>query len=140
MPDSAIAMPAAAGLAAGVLLIAIFAIWAGNLPARPYVSTVTIVRDAGVANGDGSGSSKTFDPPVITVVMGVNNTVMWVNQDVVPYWIEPDTNDDPGFVAATKDVLITSDHPFQYTFTKEGKFGYHSKPWMQGEVNVLPAR
>ncbi|MEO9294330.1 MAG: hypothetical protein ABI347_01875 [Nitrososphaera sp.] len=146
MSDSSVLPAAAAGLAAGILLIAIFAAWMGNnllLPPtatstpRQHVSRVTILQDADVQN---SGSSRAFDPPVITVVIGVNNTVMWKAEGAGIYWIEPDKNDDPGFVAATKGVLISRDHSFQYTFTKEGKFGYHSRPWMMGEVDVLPAR
>lgn len=132
-------MPVGVGFAAGILLIAIFAIWMGNPPATQFnssnmnVSKVVILEGAGLQN-----SGRTFEPQVITVQLGVNNTVLWINKDSIPYWIEPNTNDDPNFVAATKDVLITPDHHFQYTFTKEGKFDYHSKPWMLGEVDVLP--
>ena len=130
-----IALPAIAGLAAGVFMIAIFVMWAGNLPARQYISKVTIPADAELAS-----IGKTFEPQVITVMIGVNNTVVWTTEGAGVFWIEPNRYDDPDFAAATKGVLITPDHPFQYTFTKEGKLGYHSKPWMMGEVDVLSAR
>lgn len=35
--------------------------------------------------------------------------------------------------------MITSQHTFNYTFTKVSKFDYHSKQGMLGEVNVLSA-
>ena len=75
------------------------------------------------------------------MVIGVNNTVRWVNQDVVTAWIAADNESDPAFYNATKDpVFILPNKTFDYTFVKTGEFGYHGKPWQRATVVVLPSQ
>ena len=57
-----------------------------------------------------AASSTTFEPKVTKVVIGVNNTVRWVNKDTVPTWIEADNNADPNFYNATKDTSSSMHH------------------------------
>lgn len=94
-------------------------------------------------------SGKNFEPRVITVVLGVNNTVQWVNSDFGLTFIEADNESDPAFYAVTEikqdarltDVslpnVLKTGESFEYTFTTPGEFGYHGKPWQRGTVVVL---
>ena len=62
---------------------------------EPAVSTVVFVE--GAASGDAPNNG--IAPKVITVVIGVNNTVRWTNQDSIPHGFPIPDNDniDPDF-------------------------------------------
>lgn len=68
--------------------------------------------------------SGNFEPSIIRVVVGTNNTVRWVNQDLVSYSVASDKDDDPGFFNATSDndgnttdqAWLNSRESFEYTF------------------------
>lgn len=96
-----------------------------------------------------------FEPETIAVVIGVNNTVRWENQDVTTHSVIASSEDDPLFYDATnlqcenddddscsvvssKNLLLPGE-TFEFTFTKPGVFDYHMvpHPHMQGTVIVL---
>ena len=76
-------------------------------------------------------SSPGYSPDIITVVIGVNNTVVWVNNDNMPHT-----------VTATNKLFdsgnLNAGDTFSYTFTSPGTYtygcSYHS--WMKGTVIV----
>jgi len=75
-----------------------------------------------------------YAPATITVVIGVNNTVQWTNNDVAPHTVTAvDKNFDSG-------EMNTGD-TFTYTFTTPGTYQYGCAyhPWMQGTVIVKAA-
>lgn len=91
-------------------------------------SIVQVTIPHGAANPDSTG----YSPSTITVEIGVNNTVRWVNNDTAPH------------------TVIATDHSFDsgnlnpgdawtYTFTKPGTYNYicTHHPWMKGTVIVL---
>lgn len=82
-------------------------------------------------------SSAGYSPSAITVVIGVNNTVIWLNNDTAPHTVTPST------VPATGNWSVGSGNlnhgqSYQFTFTAPGKYSYvcayHS--WMHGAVVV----
>jgi len=100
----------------------------------PQVTQVSIVNGAGT-----TPSSLGFSPETVTVVIGVNNTVTWTDND--------NTMDANGYlpthVVAANDTSFTSvglnpGDTFTYTFTTAGTFPYHCNvhPWMRGTVIV----
>ena len=143
MSDGNIA-PVIAGLAAGVALILVFSIFVQNalVATTRLISAVIIPEESSIGS-----SGNTFEPREIRVVIGYNNTVRWINHDSVPHFVEANTMDDPVFWNTTvNDVnhnnpssLLQPNDEFEFTFEKAGEFGYHSKPWMQGRVVVLPS-
>ena len=103
------------------------------------VRDLTLVTIPEAANLEDSG--KTFEPQVIKVIIGLNNTVRWINQDNTLHWIEADNQSDPAFYNATSDEnrkLMAPNESFDYTFTRAGEFGYHGKPHLRGTVVVVP--
>ena len=88
---------------------------------------VSILPNSGV-----NTSSPGYFPQQIVVVIGVNNTVTWINNDNMPHTVTS-TNGifDSGNLEAGQS--------FTYTFTKPGTYSYvcsyHS--WMKGTVIVL---
>jgi plastocyanin len=127
--------PVIAGMAVGVAFIIMFSFPYSinqNVAILPkQVSIVTIPREA---------QDKNFEPSTIKVVIGLNSTVRWINQDSVPYTIASD-NDyiDPHSGLFSTEVrseeeggsFVMPGQFFEFTFTKAGEYGYHSVPHPQ---------
>jgi plastocyanin len=131
--------PVVAGLAVGIAFILLFAIvFHGNTQGL-LSGTNRNVAHVLILSDNGPTTVKVYKPDIIKVVIGVNNTVVWVNSDTVPAFLEADNASDPKFYNATKDfVLIDPNKSFSFTFTMAGEFGYHGKPWQRGMVIVMP--
>jgi len=146
MVDSKV--PAVAGLAVGLAFVLLFALMmnqgAGFTIRKPFHVTVVIPKGSSLADSE----HHNFEPAVIKVVIGLNNTVKWINQDIAFSSIRADDMSDPEFYNAThldekSDValLLKPGETFEFTFTKPGDFGYHGEPHPheRGTVIVLPA-
>ena len=72
----------------------------------------------------------TFVPDEITVVIGVNNTVTWLNKDTVPIFID-------SFHGNFTQIRIDPDETSSLFFDQLGVYEYHGHPWMTGKVIVL---
>ena len=78
-------------------------------------------------------SGKSYSPRNSTVVIGWNNTVSWINQDVAASSVTSDWN-----LFDSGPILPGAD--WQHSFECVGNYGYHSEPhpWMKGWIRVLP--
>lgn len=76
-------------------------------------------------------TSTYYSPPTITVVIGVNNTVTWVNNDIAPHTV---TADDGSFNSGN----MNPNQSYTHVFTTAGTYTYHCEyhPWMHGTVIV----
>ncbi len=102
-------------------------------------STTTVPAGASVAvsilpNAGTNTSSKGFGPDTITVVMGVNNTVVWTNNDSSPNTVTSDTG-------AFDSGNLAQGATYTFTFPTAGTYKYHCTyhPWMTATVIVKPA-
>ena len=112
-----------------IALIAVGFLFYGNLTATsPRVAVVIIPEGASV------NASLGFEPSNITVVIGVNNTVVWKNED--SDW-HTATSDVPEFDSG----MIQPGGSYTHTFLRAGTFPYHCDPhpWMTGVVTVKAA-
>jgi plastocyanin len=121
------------------------------LPSTPAVVTVIIPNGSSMSTSEHNN----FEPAIIKVVIGMNNTVRWLNEDIVLGSVVADNEDDPLFFNATnmetptydindnsgKNNFILPGQFFDFTFTKPGEFGYHSEPGphRRGTVIVMSA-
>ena len=120
-------IPVAVGLAVGIAFIILFGI---VFQVRHNIAIVRIRESA-----DGT---IVFEPQVITVLSGVNNTVKWVNESNLLALLAADNDSDPGFYNATKGfVAIMPQRSYEYTFTNLGQIGYHGRPWERGSVIIV---
>ncbi len=75
-----------------------------------------------------------YSPQTITVYLGINSTVTWVNNDSVPHTV---TATDGSFSSGN----LNAGQSWSYTFTTPGTYtyycAYHS--WMTGTIVVMPA-
>ena len=92
----------------------------------PALAQVSIVSGAGTDT-----KNKGFAPNAITVVLGVNNTVVWTNNDSSPHTV---TSNGGTFNSGN----MAPGQTYAYTFTAPGTYEYHCTyhPWMTGTVIV----
>ncbi|MDG6988354.1 MAG: cupredoxin domain-containing protein [Nitrososphaerota archaeon] len=118
---------------------------ASTLPAVTCPSAacanVSIISGASTPpSGYSSGQTTTYGyaPDKIVVVIGVNNTVYWVNNDAAPHTVTS-VSTPPIFNSGEGGPLSNQGGTYQYTFTTPGTYFYYCSyhPWMQGEVVVL---
>jgi copper-containing nitrite reductase len=113
----------------------LFAVQNGTAgPATSSSTTTASGASVHVAIPSGSGtntSSTGYSPASITVVIGVNNTVVWTNKDSVPHTV---TAVDKSFDSGN----MNAGDAFTYTFTTAGTYQYTCSyhPWMKGTVVV----
>jgi plastocyanin len=89
-----------------------------------------------ILQGSGSNTSlRGYSPNSITVVIGVNNTVTWTNNDGAIHTV---TANDGSFDSGT----LASGSSYSYTFTSPGTYTYHCfyHPWMIGTIVVKAAK
>ncbi|MGI0087488.1 MAG: cupredoxin domain-containing protein [Nitrosotalea sp.] len=133
------------GVAAAILAIVTFD---QNTSHVPVVASQTNNMTQGISTvvipkgSEDATSGKDCEPKFLVVVLGVNNTVRWVNDALVANFIEADNQDDPifGNFTHSSDSTIFPGKSSNFTFTRVGDFGYHGKvfPWLHGSVLVLP--
>jgi plastocyanin len=79
-----------------------------------------------------------FNPGTITVVIGVNNTVTWTNQQSgIPYHTVTPYAGDP--VVSWGSGELTTGESYTFTFTVPGTYNYHCSlhTYMMGTVIVI---
>ncbi len=91
---------------------------------------VSIAQGAGVPPNNG------FTPRNITVVIGVNNTVIWTNNDVSIHTVTSTVV--PSGASPFGSGYLNTGGSFSYTFAVPGVYEYHCQihPWMTGSVTV----
>ncbi|MBM3897705.1 MAG: hypothetical protein FJ358_04180 [Thaumarchaeota archaeon] len=97
-----------------------------------------VIKEVNVIMADSSykkyPEQEYFRPSAITVVIGVNNTVVWTNKDITGSALHDVTSDQDLF----RSSLLAPNESWSYTFTEPGEYKYHCQPheWMVGKVIV----
>jgi len=92
---------------------------------------------------DGSidiGQEDNFIPIEVTVMLGVDNRVVWINSDAAMHTITADSNSEDTFLeSAGRANFIDPGGEYVFTFTMPGTYTYHCEPhpWMIGQITVL---
>lgn len=101
----------------------------------PSITTVKVSIPSGAANPAGAPG---FSPDTITLVIGVNNSVTWTNDDNAPHTVTA-VNTTAG-TAVFDSGNLAAGASYTYAFTAPGtylyKCNYHN--WMTGTVVVKP--
>lgn len=95
-------------------------------------STNSSNPQVGIVYGSAANvTSVYYSPPGITVVIGVNNTVTWTNNDIAPHTV---TADGGSFNSGN----LNPGQSFTHVFTTPGTYAYHCEyhSWMHGTVIV----
>jgi len=99
----------------------------------PSVTTVAVSIPNGAAAPAGAPG---YAPDTIILVMGVNNSVTWTNNDIAAHTVTSDntTGGTPVFDSGN----MAAGASYSYTFTAPGTYTYHCDyhAWMKGTVVV----
>ena len=88
-------------------------------------------------NGVSTSKTLNFQPTSITLVIGVNNSVMWTNNDGAPHTVT--TTSVPSGASTINSGNMNPGATFTYTFTIPGTYKYdctYHSAWMQGTILV----
>ena len=104
----------------------------GSSSTSSGASGVQVIMPAGV----GGNQSLNFQPAHIRVVIGLNNTVSWINDDTAPHTVTSTTV--PSGAASFDSGNMNAGAKFSHTFTVAGTYTYYCQyhSWMQGTVIV----
>jgi plastocyanin len=139
--------------AAGFVYYQFFLVQEADLPPKlvgtkqeTTAAKIAVVR---IVEGASLESNPEFMvPQVATVVIGINITIQWINEDTVPHTVVSDNSYRNAYGEAFDSHLqpevgafIMPGKSFEFTFTEPGTFTYHHEPhpWVQGTVIVMPA-
>jgi len=119
---------------ASIGAVGIFQVGAGTSSSTSATSSTGSAGSVNVKINPGSGlntTSEYYTPSSITVVIGVNNTVVWKNYDSMEHTV---TATDKSFDSG----LIEPGQSFSWTFNSPGTYTYYCAlhPWMRGTVIV----
>jgi plastocyanin len=105
-------------------------VYSNQLPLGQVGVKIVVVE---IASGAGENPRLGFEPAVINIVIGENNTVVWKNED--SDWHTAHSN-IPEFYSG----IIQPGASFTHTFQRPGTFPYHCDPhpWMTGLITVQP--
>ena len=111
--------------------VGLFNVTGGEAPPPPPVGTTTTVR---IVSGAAGKTTDAYDPNPVVVVIGVNNTVVWVNDDTLAHTATA--------VNGTFDTgLIQPGRSATVTFSTPGVYEYYCLPHpnMRGTIIVQAA-
>ena len=96
---------------------------------------ITIV--AGSVNQD---QQQNFTPKKQEVQLGVDNLVVWTNQDTAAHYVTPDTAYKDAYSGDFGSDAIMPGKTYSFLFTKDVSMPYYCQvhPWMKGEVDIIP--
>ena len=86
---------------------------------------------------------KNFEPKEIRGTLGVNNKIIWTNDDTTAHSVTSDsqfTDQINGpFNSIDSIGLVLPKKTYEFTFTKDGEYAYHCEPhpWMTGKVIIV---
>jgi plastocyanin len=97
-------------------------------------SGVKVSIPSGAAN---PANAPGYAPDKITLVIGVNNTVTWSNDDAAPHTVT--STSTPSGASSFDSGNMNAGQTFTYTFTVPGTYQYHCvyHSWMTGTVTVV---
>jgi plastocyanin len=117
-----------------VLAIALISGLIMALPMTRAQSTIMVSETLGAGNPSGAPG---YDPDVIDVVVGVNNTISWTNNDVGHNHTVTSMEIPPGAVPFDSGNMVKN-ATFTVTLTVPGvyRYGCSYHPWMTGVIDV----
>lgn len=99
--------------------------------------TMQITIVAGSVNQD---QQQNFVPKKEDVQLGVNNLVVWTNQDTTAHYVTPDTSYKDAYSGDFGSDAIMPGKTYSFLFTHVVNVPYYCQvhPWMKGEVDIVP--
>ncbi len=99
--------------------------------------TTQITIITGSVNQD---QQQNFVPKKQEVQLGVDNLVVWTNQDTAAHYVTPDSSFKDAYSGDFGSDAIMPGKTYTFLFTQETKIPYYCQvhPWMKGEIDIVP--
>ena len=84
-----------------------------------------------------------FVPKLVNIQLGIDNRVIWVNDDDTPHTVTPDHAVKDGYSGQFgSDGVLKAGETYEFLFTEETEIEYHCQPhpWMKGKLVVTKQR
>lgn len=84
-----------------------------------------------------------FVPKLINVQLGVDNRVIWTNDDSTPHTVTPDKPTKDSYSGEFDSPgVVKSGESYEFLFTEAAEIEYHCTPhpWMKGKIVVTKQR
>ena len=101
------------------------------------VLTTSTPLTATIPSGVGTNRSLNYQPANITVLVGVNNTIVWTNQDSTPHTVT--STSVPSQASSFDSGIMSNGDTFRVTLTVPGTYQYYCTlhpDWMKATVVV----
>lgn len=116
--------------------------------AKPSVDEEILhpVQDTLINIIEGSASPEqqdNFVPKLVDIQLGIDNHVVWQNEDNTPHTVTPDHDVADSYSGPFGSPgVIKPGEKYEFTFTEEHEIEYHCSPhpWMTGKLIVTKAR
>ncbi|MDA4128202.1 MAG: plastocyanin/azurin family copper-binding protein [Thaumarchaeota archaeon] len=128
-----------------VLILGAAAISPSGPVGSPVSSTTTNSRTIPIGTTEislpvnvGLNESLNFNPPMIRVVIGINSTVIWINDDPIQHTIT--SSSVPPGAKRFDSGILNEGQEFSVTFTLPGIYKYYCTihpDWMRGTIEVV---
>ncbi|MDE1829011.1 MAG: copper-binding protein [Thaumarchaeota archaeon] len=99
--------------------------------------TTNIAIVAGSVNQD---QQQNFVPKKQEVQLGVDNLVVWTNQDQAAHYVTPVKSYKDSYSGDFGSDAILPGKTYRFVFTQQAQIPYYCKvhPWMKGEIDIVP--
>lgn len=96
-------------------------------------TTITIVKGS-----VDQTQTQNFLPKTKTSQLGIDNLVVWVNNDDAPHYVTPDKPYKDVYSGDFGSAAILPGKSYTFLFTQEGNIPYYCQvhPWMKGEIDI----
>ncbi|MDV3293579.1 MAG: plastocyanin/azurin family copper-binding protein [Nitrososphaerales archaeon] len=87
----------------------------------------------------GNNESLNFQPQTTKVVLGNNNTIVWVNNDPLQHTVK--SSSAPAGAQGFDSGILNQGQSFTITLTAPGTYHYYCTihpTWMKGTIQVIP--
>jgi len=123
-----------------ILSALVMALISGSIMALPMAHAQSTVMVSEVLGSGNSSGAPGYDPDVIVVVVGVNNTITWTNNDVGHNHTVTSMESPPGAAPFDSGNMVKN-ATFTVTLTVPGvyRYGCSYHPWMTGVIDVETA-
>jgi plastocyanin len=93
-----------------------------------------------VAGSLNSDQQQNFVPKKQDAQLGVNNLVIWTNQDSAAHYVTPNTAFKDAYSGNFGSDAIMPGKQYTFLFTQVATVPYYCQvhPWMKGEIDIVP--
>jgi plastocyanin len=96
-----------------------------------------------IKGSDSPEQKDNFVPKLINVQLGVDNRVIWINDDGTPHTVTPDKPVEDSYSGPFDSPgVVKPGETYEFLFTENAEIDYHCSPhpWMKGKVIVTKQR